>query len=426
LGVTFYHDSVTKVFPGVSRLLPEGGAMKLTEKSITKLELEPGQGDKIWFDDAVTGFGLRIRRVKKRNGAASNAPPSKTWIFQYRFADSAHRLTIGDVSAVKVSRARELASDYYIAVRSGRNPQAEKRDNIERGKDTFGVLVEKYLATKANARHNTVRLMTRCLNVYCRPLHNLALGSIDRKTVAARLSAVATESGAVSANRVRANLSALFSWAMVEGLAENNPVIGTVRREEQTRERVLSDNELRLVWQSLNGGDYGTILKLLILTGQRLTEISSLSWRELDLEHKVISLPGTRTKNHKPHDIPLAGTAHTLLVARQRNGRDCVFGLGSAGYQGFAVPKKLLDERIAKANDGKPIPPWTHHDIRRSVVTGMAKLGIAPHVIEALVNHVSGFRAGVAGIYNKNQYAPEKAEALAKWDAHINSLVRGA
>jgi integrase len=425
-GVAFFHDSAKKVFPRVSPVFPYGCPMKLTEKAIAKLELQPGENDRIWADDAIAGFGLRIRRVTKRNKTLSNKPPSRTWIFRYRFADTNHRITIGDVSAIAVARAREIATDLYVTVKAGRNPAAEKRESIERGKDTFGALVERYLAAKQAKRPNTVRILTRTLNSYCRPLHKLPLDGIDRKVIATRLNAVAVESGNVSANRTREALSAMFSWAMAEGLAENNPVIGTTRRDEHAREQTLDDNELRLVWQSLNGGDYGTILKLLILTGQRLNEISGMTWRELDFSQRKISLPGTRTKNHRPHDVPLAGTAYTLLSGRQQNGRDYVFGTRGVGYQGFSVPKRLLDARIAKANGGAPIPAWTHHDIRRSVVTSMAKLGIAPHVIEALVNHVSGFRAGVAGVYNRNTYAPEKAEALAKWDAHINSLVGGA
>ena len=185
-------------------------------------------------------------------------------------------------------------------------------------------------------------------------------------------------------------------------------------------EAVLTDNELRLVWQSLNGGDYATIVKLLMLTGQRLDEIAALSWQELNIADAIISLPGSSTKNRGSHEVPLAATARSLLVARKQNGHAQVFG--EHGYSGFSAPKLRLDKRIAELNGGTPIPPWVIHDIRRSVVTGMAKLGIAPHIIECVVNHVSGFKRGVAGVYNKNQYAPEKAEALRKWDAHIASI----
>jgi integrase len=221
-------------------------------------------------------------------------------------------------------------------------------------------------------------------------------------------------------------MSAMFAWSMREGLVLSNPVANTNKRDETPRERVLNDDELRAVWQALGNDQYGTIVKLLMLTGQRVNEIARLRWSEIDFDRCLISLPGTRTKNARPHDVPMAATVHLLLAAQQRDeGRDLVFGKGEGPFSGFSRCKEALDKAIAELNGG-PLAPWVLHDLRRSAATGMAELGIQPHVIEAVLNHVSGHKGGIAGIYNRAQYSAEKAQALARWDEHVGCIVRGA
>src|SRR5262249_44626044 len=255
-------------------------------------------------------------------------------------------------------------------------------------------------------------------------LHPLPADGIDRQTIAARLNGIATEAGAVTANRVRSTMSAMFTWGMKEGLVLTNPVINTNKREEKPRERTLSNAELRLIWRALNDGHYSAVVKLLMLTGQRANEIAALRWSEIDFDRGVISLPGDRTKNGRPHEIPMANTVRTLLAAQRRiEGRDFVFGIGNGPFSGFSRRKEALDKDIAAAS-GNPLPAWVHHDLRRSVAPGMAELGIQPHIIEAVLNHVSGHKGGIAGIYNRAQYGPEKAQALARWDKHVAELVR--
>jgi integrase len=219
----------------------------------------------------------------------------------------------------------------------------------------------------------------------------------------------------------------MFAWGMREGLVLANPVINTNKREERPRERILGDAELRLVWQALGGNQYGTIVRLLMLTGQRFNEIAALRWSEIDFDRGVISLPGDRTKNRRPHEVPMPKTVRSLLAAQARkasNGRELVFGEGAGPFSGQSRCKEVLDQDIARARAGKPLPGWVHHDLRRSVATGMAEIGIQPHIIEAVLNHVSGHKGGIAGIYNRAQYGPEKAQALARWDEHVAGLVR--
>jgi integrase len=248
------------------------------------------------------------------------------------------------------------------------------------------------------------------------------------RIIADRLGSIEKNSGAVTANRARATMSAMFGWGMREGLVFVNPVANTNKRTERPRDRVLKDPELRLVWQALNGGQYATIIKLLMLTAQRVNEIAGLRWSEIDFDHGVISLPAQRTKNARPHDIPMAPTLRALLEAQPKiDGRDLVFGKPGGGpFSGLSRCKERLDARITELNNGAPLAPWVHHDLRRSAATGMADIGIQPHIIEAVLNHVSGHKGGIAGIYNLATYNTEKKQALARWDEHLRAVVCGA
>ena len=187
---------------------------------------------------------------------------------------------------------------------------------------------------------------------------------------------------------------------------------------------MLKDPELRLLWQALNGGQYATIIKLLMLTAQRVNEIAGLRWSEIDFDRGAISLPAERTKNARAHEIPMAPTLRALLQAQPKiDGRDLVFGKPGGGpFSGLSRCKERLDAGIAELNNGQPLAPWVHHDLRRSAATGMADIGIQPHIIEAVLNHVSGHKGGIAGIYNRAAYSAEKAQALARWDEHIASV----
>jgi integrase len=382
--------------------------MKLTAKALANHKA-PNKSDFIIFDDEIAGFGLRFREGRQ------------SWIFQYALGSGADRITrrlkIGDYPALSPVKAREEAADLHAKVHLHGDPAIERRRNrLEAGK-TFAKLVQQYLDYKKDQlRPRSFAEVKRHLEVNAKPLHSLPLASIDQGVIAARLNAVA-KNGAISANRTRASLSAMFVWAMGEGLAAANPVINTNRREEKTRDRVLSDLELRTIWQSLEDDDYGVIVKILILTGQRLNEIAGLRWSEIG--KRTITLPPDRTKNGRPHEIPIAKTVAALLELRDRgDGRDLIFGRGDGPFSGWSKAKAALDARTA-------LKHWTLHDLRRTAATGMAGIGIQPHVIEAVLNHVSGHKGGIAGIYNRAQYSAEKAQALARWDEHVSTVARG-
>jgi integrase len=202
-------------------------------------------------------------------------------------------------------------------------------------------------------------------------------------------------------------------------LAENNPAALCNRNAEKSRDRVLSRDEIKQVWAALPDTDYGAIVKLLVLTGQRATEISDLQWSEIDRERGLISLPPSRTKNRRWHAVPMSDMVRAIIEARPQNGRDHVFGVGhKRGFTGWSRAKANLDEAVK-------IPSWRIHDIRRSAATGMAEIGIQPWIIESILNHVSGFKGGIAGIYNKASHGTEKAQALTRWAEYVAAIVEG-
>jgi integrase len=390
--------------------------MKLTAANVRTLALPHGKTDHIEFDDNLPGFGVRIR-----------GGGSRTFVFQYKLGNKQRRLALGPVKALDFSKVKDTAKDLYSKARLGIDPAGEKAEAKVRAAETFGAVVELFLTRqKAKLRPTSYSEIQRHLAVDCKSLHPLRLDKIERRTIAALLSEIVPRGGTIT-NRIRSSLSSCFAWAMREGLANANPVIGTNREIERPRDRVLSDSELALIWNALpeHGGYYAAVAKLLLLTGQRASEIADLRWSEIDFDQGVIVLPGERTKNRRSHQIPLSDPARAILTAQPRRaGRDPVFGHGGSGFNGWHRARQAVEERILSAR-GKRLPPWTVHDFRRTVATRMADLGVQPHVIEAVLNHISGHKAGVAGIYNRSTYDREKRDALNLWAEHLLAVVEG-
>lgn len=407
--------------------------MKFTAKSVQLLSVPAGKSEAIFFDDDVPGFGLRLR-----------AGGSRTWIFQFKIVDAQRRvmqgrIKLGSAKGVTLEVARDGytgqdkegrpikivgARHYHSMVMEGRNPQSEKSDAKAALAETFEAVGQLFLAyERVNLRPSSYKDVERHILTHAKTLHQLQLAKIDRQDIAILLATISKNSGAVTGNRVRTTLSTFFGWAIGEGVIDANPVINTNKNKERTRARVLSPDELRLIWRALGSDDFAAIMRLLALTGQRAGEIARLRWSELrDLE---IMLPGERTKNHLPHTVPLSEAARAILAPiatrpRRVNAggkvRDLVFGNGEGPFSGWSNCKEALDARMAKLNGGTALEHWTPHDLRRSFATHAAEtVGIQPHIIEAVLNHVSGHRAGVAGIYNRAAYEPEKRAALARW-----------
>ena len=391
--------------------------MKLTTvKKVEGIQLPPGKTDHIEFDDDIPGLGLRIREGG-----------SRTWIFQYRIGSKQRRMVLGSAKSARLNLAeiRKTASRLHGRVQLGQDPAMDKETARVEADNTVGVLIDQYLKTrKSDWRPRSEVEIRRHLTKHAKPLHSMPITAVSQRNVAGLLNDIATHSGSVTANRVRASLSTFLGWVIREGirLPEGNVAAYTNKREEKSRDRVLSDSELREIWNACPDDYYGAVIKLLVLTGSRFSEIAALQWNEVHDEQIV--LPASRTKNGHAHVIALSEPAKAILAKFPKANRKHVFGPRDAGFQGRSAAKEMLDARIA-ARAGKPLVEWTPHDLRRTAATRMAELGVQPHIIEAVLNHVSGHKGGVAGIYNRATYDKEKREALALWAEHVTALVEG-
>ena len=369
----------------------------------------------IVWDTKLPGFGLRTRNGKR------------TWIFQYKLGKQNRRIKLGGPELTR-DKARQLAQaekGKLAAAKLGHglDPAAERekrRTEAKPHRAAFASIIPIYLdARRAGIKDATYELQERYLNSHWKALHGLPLDGITRADVAASLTTIAKDSGPVAANRARSTLSKFYVWAIGEGLCDNNPVVGTNKRDENDpRERSLSNAETAAVWLGAADSDYGRILKLLLLTGCRRSEIGDLKWFELDTEARTITLPRERTKNHQQHIVPLSDAAMSILASIKHRDRDYVFGRTRAGgFSGWSKSKDDLD-KVVKLKE-----PWTVHDLRRTVRTGLGELGIQPHIAEAVLNHIP---PKLIRTYDRNKYESEKRAALDQWATHLKSVVAQA
>ena len=359
--------------------------MKLTEKSVVELSLRPGQNERQITDTALPCLRLRLRRTRKGI--------TRTYIYKYDGGSFSL-----DVAGTTLAAARKWAGSLQAARRLGRDPAQERDAGRLQVEQTMGAVLPAYLQLKQSTiRPRPYGELERHLMKYLKPLHRLPLSAISTPTLSARLSAITHESGVTTSDNVRRSVHAFLVWAMRQGLIRSNPAIGVERRPLKSRDRVLDADEIRAIWESTAGpDDYSAIVRLLLLTGCRISEIGGLQWPEVCSDR--IELPGERTKNGRAHVIPLVPQIAGILASRtQPSGRANVFGRnGDSAFVGWGASKAALDARIAAA--GIKMKPWRHHDIRRTVATGLSELGTSVEVIETMLNHVSGFRRGVAGV----------------------------
>jgi integrase len=387
--------------------------MKITQDKVTRIPLPDGKSEHIVFDASMPGFGVRIR--------AGDKVQHRTFIAQYKIGEKHRRITLGDVRKVTLEDARKEAKRIFGSVAHGRDPANEKAERRSAASYTLDATIARYLEAKAaELRPRSLVEVTRHLEKDWQSLHNLAIASIGRANVAATLSAIAKTKGGVTANRARAALSAMFRWAIGEGLCDHNPVTGTNRQDENGhRERSLNDSEVAKVWLAAPENDYGNIVRLLLLTGCRREEIGSLKWSEIDNEARAITIPKERAKNGIEHIVPLPDAALSILRGiRRRGDRDYVFGIArEGGFSGWSKAKIALDKAVAVKEE------WRLHDLRRTVRTGLGKLGVQPHIAEAVLNHLP---PKLIRTYDRNAYTAEKRDALDKWATHLKTVVAQA
>jgi integrase len=389
--------------------------MKLTLQTIRTITAPEGKADHVYWDDTLPGFGLRFRGN------------SRTWIIQYRIGQQQRRESLGDIRKITLDAARNIARTRFAQIQLGTDPGAEKakaREVANAATLSLANIAARYLDAKRDVlRPSTFNSTKRHFAIHWAPLANRPIAEIKRAEIAARLQEIITDRGRTAAARARGTLSSLFAWTMKEGLCEANPVIGTndpLHGVNNSRDRVLSDAELAKVWNACAGDDFGRIVRLLTLTGCRRDEIGSLRWSEINLDAGTLTIAAERSKNRRAHCLTLPAMVVDILRAiPRRDGRDYVFGQSGQGFQRWGAYTTALRKRLGE------MPAWTLHDLRRSAATGMAEIGIQPHIVEAVLNHLSGHKAGVAGIYNRAAYTEPMRIALQRWAEHVGAIIEG-
>jgi integrase len=354
------------------------------------------------------------------------------------------------VQIPNVADARELARQSMTKARTGENPVEDRRRKQEeerrqseaeeaRKTNTLAAVIDRYLIERPADRSRkpmraeylaeTARTLNK--NVKQSALGKQPLDEITSEDVKRLVRGIAKDAPS-QANHTLAYLKAMLGWAVDEGLIEKNPAAGVkMPAQKVERERALGDDEIRTFWLACDvvGWPFGPLAQLLLLTAQRRDELAHATWSEFDLDKQTWTLPGERTKNSRSHIVHLSALAIEIIekLPRIASKKGWVFTTGQGGgdtpASGFSRGRERIAAAMADAS-AQEIAPFTLHDLRRSAATGMAALAIAPHVVDKILNHSSGKIAGVAKIYNRFEYLPERKAALEAWARHVQSLIR--
>lgn len=379
----------------------------MDQRSINALS-EPGT-TKI-PDSRGLAFEIRIgKRVTARN-----------WVITYHVAGVQKQHSLEGNLPLK--DAREVCAKIRTAARQGIDIVADGKAEAKADHDKkkarqekkLGVIVADYLVYAAKTmRPASFKCTKLYLTGHWELLHNEVADEITRKQIAnirERYGETAT------AQQMLKHLSACLSWALDREKIDKNVCIGIKSARQKPRERVLSETEIKTLWlvtETYPDKDFAAAIRLLLLTGQRLQEIGQLQRSEVSFERQAILLPGTRTKNHREHEIPLSRQAMAILQDVMGDGDRVIRSLS------WSQAKLKLDKLCGFEQ------PWTIHDLRRTFATHTAEIGIEPHYIEAILNHMSGHKSGVAGTYNHARYRKQKINALQSWADHIDKIVSG-
>jgi integrase len=403
----------------------------LTELAIKALK--PGTSRREVPDGLISGLYLALQPT----GAAS-------WVVRYRFGKAPRKLTLGRYPAISLKDARKLAQEALVAVARGEDVAAAKQAAKTVApapiiRDRLDDVVKAYLAREAKAmREASRREITRLLEGEIlaawpdRRLSEITQSDVhdfrDAITDGTRKWRPGAGPAPILANRAFAAFRQVCNWAVERGLLERSPCEKVRATPERSRDRVLSDQEIKPTWQAAETirWPFGDAIKLLLLTGARRDEVSEMRWPEVDIAAGTWTLPASRTKNGVAHVIPLSRLALEILENLPRVEGDFVFTTnGKTAVSGWSRAKTQMDREIANLCGGAPIPHWQIHDLRRTAASTMAGLGVAPHVVEAVLNHKSGTIRGVAAVYNRYAYAAEKRHALEALARAIEAIVNG-
>lgn len=407
--------------------------IRLTQLAVTKLA-PPQTGRVVYWDRTLPGFGLRV-----------TSAGAKSWICKTRVGTKQVFETLGTLARVpKVEDARELARVSQDKAARGVNPVEEKRVETARAVvNTVQAAVECYLAhcdrtLKPKTAAEWRRIFTHdVLPAWGeRPLAEISKGDVlelvNNKAAMRERKRKGMSSGAVvQAGKMLTRLRTFFGWAAANDLTPADPTAG-VRRpaKEAQRDRVLENDEIATFWAATGrlGNPFGPLFRLLLLTAQRESEVAGMRWSEID--GATWTIPGSRAKNGKPHIVHLSALAlETLETVPRVAGQDLLFsGTGARPVSGFSAAKARLDRRMFDVlreddDEAAELPAWTLHDLRRTATTGMARLGIARHVADKVLNHTAGTIRGVAAVYNRFEYVDERRAALEAWGRYVEGLI---
>ncbi len=389
--------------------------MKLTMKAIETLTCPPGKKDRLVFDEVQAGLAVRV-----------TAKGGKSYLCQYTVNGVRRRVPLGSFEAISLAAAREAAAATMGEVAQSRDPAASRKEaavaaKIKATRDTFtlGVLIQDwerlYLSGK---RPRYAAEAVRAIRLGFENFLDIPATSIDRQMVVRALDTMTKARGPVMAARTVAYAKAAFQWSIKRGSLTSNPFMSLPVAPTEKRDRVLSDDELLAIWNAADPSTgYGAIVRFLILSGQRREEVAGMTWAEVSPDLTTWTIPADRAKNGVAHVVPLSEAAKELLRSCCRDGELVFPGRGGV-FNGWSACKVRLD-----ATSG--VQGWRLHDLRRSVATGLQRLGVRLEVTEGVLNHVSGSRAGIVGVYQRHDWASEKRAALEAWGEHVAAIVAG-
>jgi integrase len=336
---------------------------------------------------------------------------AKSWAIRYRHGRRTRKHTIGAYPAIDLKSARELAAKALRAVAEGRDPGQEKVQARVARIDTIEGAVAQFIERhcKQANRPRTIESTERLLRLHVVPRwRGRAVNSITRRDVLDMLDRVIDGGAPVAANRTLTAIKTFFNWCVARDIIAVSPCAGVKPpTAERLRDRVLSDHELVLIWRATEaiGWPFGPMVRLLLLTGQRRDEVAGMQWAELDLERGLWTLPRARVKNDRPHRVPLSPLVISILKAVPRITGQYVFTTnGETASSGYSVAKRRLDARLPA-----DMPAWRWHDLRRTLASGLARLGVNLPVI----------------VYQHHDFADEKCQALEAWSNHVAALIAG-
>lgn len=377
---------------------------KLTSKSVENARPDPSARYELW-DVMLPGFGIRVYPSGR-----------KTWMVMFRDRQKQTRYSIGRYPTLNLGEARSEARKILRDVQLG-NFRHKDRQGISVD-ELIEQFIEKYARPKNKGWADVQSLLQRELGAR----HGrLEARQVRREDVIDIIDDIMARNCPIAANRFLAAAKRMFDWAVERNTLEVSPAAGMKPpAKERQRDRVLSDTEIRLFSKACDriGFPFGPLFKLALVTAQRRGEIAAMRWSDIDFQTSVWTIPAQNSKNGRSHTVPLTEFAFGILKSLPRiDDNKYVFGkTGDAPASGFSRAKRRLDDQMN-------VPCWRIHDLRRTAASGMAKLDVAPHVIEKVLNHSSGTISGVSAVYNRYGYIKEKAAALELWSAHLSGLL---